>query len=410
MVKKSGKAKSGKRTQRKQGQRGVIGNMLGGLGQQLGGVADNLVGGLIGGRSTATAAPAAFAGRNTARQFNESRQRGTEELGTLTVSGGTKAGTVLYQALVSPGSIGKRLQTTSGLWARYRFEKVRFMIRSSNPTTSSGNYTIGVDPDPVTYYADGPELPSRLMALTNATQANLWADAMVDAPVKRNGDFFYTGLNAITASEAEIRQFADGQIIVATTTDLPAEQETCQLTLAVEWEVVFKQPNTAQDVSSGIALLLLGNNNPYKVAEAGTFTCNDAVYPPGRLEGTYPLSTPVPVKFPTEAANFVTVTSVAVKLNGDVTASYVSTKTSSEYACNIVAPVLISISAQEIGLSRTGLGVMVDRSKREEWAVASRAAVQQKVLDNRVAKLIVERKALAKAIAATKDLDLKEKE
>jgi len=101
-----------------------------------------------------------------------------------------------------------------------------------------------VDPDPTANYISGADVVARLMALTNASKANAWADNAVSSPC--NGPLCYTRFNLDTASPAEIRQYADGQYVMATTTEY---EEEASYTLNIVWSVYFEQPNTDIDVN-----------------------------------------------------------------------------------------------------------------------------------------------------------------
>jgi len=238
-------AQRGRRRRNQRTGRGVLGNignqLLPGIGGAVGNIADNLLGTLLGNLLGAKgmAAPVIGAGRSAARQINDSTESGTEEIAQIAVPGGTPAGTILLQALIAAPEIGVRLAKFAELWTKTQFLEFWVEVTSSNPTLVSGNYTIAIDPDPVQSYQSGPELPSRLMALTMATRANAWADNAVH--MLPNPLQLFNKFHAATASDAELREYACGQLILATTTDY---SDDCEYTVQVHWKVHFSRPDT----------------------------------------------------------------------------------------------------------------------------------------------------------------------
>lgn len=222
-----------------------VGNLLlPGIGGAVGQIGDNLVGGLLdgflGGR--ANSAAVATAGRFNAKQVNRSREYGSEQIASIKVPAGTPAGTILTQALIAAPTLGKRLSKFAELWTKTVFKKLHVYVTSSNPSTVPGNYTLAIDPDPVVSYESGPTVPGRLMALTTAQKANAWADARVAMP--KNEISLFNKFNFRSASDAEVRQYAAGQVIMATTTDYA---EDCEYTVNVDYGVEFERPDTTSD-------------------------------------------------------------------------------------------------------------------------------------------------------------------
>lgn len=219
-----------------------LGNSLfPGLGGTIGQIGDNLIGGvangLLGGMGKTVGV--ANAGRSHAQQAASTRLRGIEDLVTIDVPAGTPAGTILLQSLVAAPALGTRLAKLAELWSNTVFAKLAVKVTSANPSTVAGNYTVAYDPDPVQSYTSGPELPGRLMALTQATKANAWADAYLPmAPTRKT---LFNRFHTATAGDAEIRDFADGQLIIATTTSYDTD---CQYTVTVGWDVLEERPDT----------------------------------------------------------------------------------------------------------------------------------------------------------------------
>jgi hypothetical protein len=222
-----------------------IGNMfLPGIGGAIGQLGDNLVGGFLGGRG----APIAYAGQTRSTQAQSSLEHGCEELAIIPIPGGTPAGTILMQALISPTTIGTRLPQFAKLWSNSRFRKLVVKVTSSNPTTNAGNYTLAIDPDPVQTYPSDNNLPGRLLALPTASRANIWASTQVE--MKPNNLLMFNKFNIGGASDAELRQFAAGQVLLATTTATPEDQDN-NLSVTVEWDVEFQRPDTQFDAVGG---------------------------------------------------------------------------------------------------------------------------------------------------------------
>lgn len=245
-----------KQTASRRGARGVISNILGGI-PVVGGVAnvlEELLLGFLSGKSKTMAAPAAFAGRTAAVQQSRAIQNGTEQIASITVPAGTPAGTVLWNGLVAGPELGARLPQFARNWARTCFSNLHVEVCASNPSISTGSYIIAYDPDPVVTYTSSPALPQALMALVCATKSNVWADGGIWAGLSRAVLFNrFEG----RVDDAEIRQYADGQLIFATATDCVEE---LVFTVNIKWWVAFEQPNV--DMS-------LGSTPTYQLTTAG---------------------------------------------------------------------------------------------------------------------------------------------
>jgi len=296
-----------------------IGNMvLPGLGGGLGQIADNLVGGLIGGLGKRNPgrnalggglnyAPVAQAGRNISHQAHSSQEMGEEQLATVRVPGGTPAGTLLLQFLLAGPTVGTRLPAMANLWTRTKFRHLSFAVTSSNPSSAGGNYTVGIDPDPVQSYASGPDLTDRIMALSEAGQANAWADNGVTmVPL---GEHLYNRFHPSTASDAEIREFAAGQFLMATTTEYDVD---CEYVVRVAWDVEFFQPDTTPTqnpvqpptfifssagraysaaATTGDTTVFTPNNAAWNtIPPPGTYSMNGSVYLPKTAGGSTPIT------------------------------------------------------------------------------------------------------------------------
>jgi len=221
---------------------GDLGNMfLPGIGGVVGGIADGLVGNLLGGGGRGATAPVASASRMFSRQVNSSREHGTEQLTQISVPAGTPAGTILLQSLIAGPDLGVRLASFATLWTKTKFLQLIIEVISANPSTVSGNYTVAIDPDPVQSYTSGLDLPGRLAALTTSARANAWADNGVI--MKPNPISLFNRFNLVGASDAEIREYACGQYIIATTTDYV---EPCEYTVNLHWSVAFERPDTTE--------------------------------------------------------------------------------------------------------------------------------------------------------------------
>lgn len=230
----------------RRGARGIISNVLGGI-PVVGGVAnvlEELLLGFLSGKSKTMAAPAAFAGRTAAVQQSRAIQNGTEQIASITVPAGTPAGTVLWNGLVAGPELGARLPQFARNWARTCFSNLHVEVCASNPSISTGSYIIAYDPDPVVTYTSSPALPQALMALVCATKSNVWADGGIWAGLSRAVLFNrFEG----RVDDAEIRQYADGQLIFATATDCVEE---LVFTVNIKWWVAFEQPNVDMSLGS----------------------------------------------------------------------------------------------------------------------------------------------------------------
>jgi hypothetical protein len=180
-----------------------------------------------------------MAGRVHALQANTSHEHGVEQIATVSIPAGTPAGTIILQTPIAAPTIGVRLATFSQLWTKTTFRDFVVEVTSSNPSTVSGNYTIAIDPDPAQTYSSDANLPARLMALTMATRSNAWADATVR--MQPNALQLFNRFHTEGASDAEIREYAAGQLIMATSTDYT---DDCEYTVNVGWDVVFEKPDT----------------------------------------------------------------------------------------------------------------------------------------------------------------------
>lgn len=230
----------------RKGARGIISNVLGGI-PVVGGVAnvlEELLLGFLSGKSKTMAAPAAFAGRTAAVQQSRAIQNGTEQIASITVPAGTPAGTILWNGLVAGPELGARLPQFARNWARTCFSNLHVEVCASNPSISTGSYIIAYDPDPVVTYTSSPALPQALMALVCATKSNVWADGGIWAGLSRAVLFNrFEG----KVDDAEIRQYADGQLIFATATDCVEE---LVFTVNIKWWVAFEQPNVDMSLGS----------------------------------------------------------------------------------------------------------------------------------------------------------------
>jgi len=220
-----------------------IGNMLlPGIGGMVGQMGDNLVGSAFNGfMSNSRAAPVAQAGRMRSNQIHKSREYGQEELAVIEVPQGTPAGTIVTQALLAAPNLGVRFAKFAELWSNTRFLNLWFTVTAANPSTVGGGYTIAIDPDPVQSYSSGDTLPARLLALTQASRANAWADAGVWMLPKK--DVMYNKFHTASAGDAEIREYAIGQFIMATHTEYDSD---CKYSINVHWDVEFERPDTQQ--------------------------------------------------------------------------------------------------------------------------------------------------------------------
>jgi hypothetical protein len=213
-----------------------------GLGGTIGHAGGNFLDGLFGGKGgRSNAVGVAMAGRTQSSQVNHSIEAGVEQVATISVAEDAPAGTILYQALIAAPDLGVRLAAFAKLWTQTAFLGFVVEVTSSNPSSVSGNYTVAIDPDPAQTYVSGPGLPGRLMALTMAKKANAWADNSVT--MKPNTIPLFNRFNLQGASDAEIREYAAGQIIIATTT---AYAEACTYTVNIHWHVCFARPDTTQ--------------------------------------------------------------------------------------------------------------------------------------------------------------------
>jgi len=256
---------------RRRNQRGLLsqigGMLLPGLGGTIGQIGDNLVGGLLGGR--ASAAPVASAGRFRSMQANKSEEHGVEQIATVTIPAGTPAGTIVLQVPLAAPAIGVRLSTFSNLWTKTLFRNLVVEVTSSNPSSVAGNYTLAIDPDPAQTYESGPDLPPRLMALTMASKANAWADNILQ--MIPNLKPLFNRFHLEGASDAEIREYAAGQLIMATTTDYA---DDCEYTVNVGWDVQFEKPDTTptvEDIANPKLFMNVGGL-AYTVAGADVIT------------------------------------------------------------------------------------------------------------------------------------------
>jgi len=176
-------------------------------------------------------------------QANRSEEHGVEQIATVTIPAGTPAGTIVLQMPIAAPEIGVRLSTFSRLWTKTKFRRFVVEAVSSNPTSVGGNYTLAIDPDPVQTYTSDERLPARLMALTMATKTNAWADACLN--MLPNLLSLFNRFDPATASDAEIREYAAGQVVMATTTDY---EDDCEYTVNVGWDVEFEKPDTTPDL------------------------------------------------------------------------------------------------------------------------------------------------------------------
>jgi len=248
-----------------------LGNMLlPGIGGVIGQFGDNALKPVLNnvfGGGKGSFAPVAGAGRLSSLQVNTSRERGVEQIAVLSVPSSATAGTILLQTLIAAPTIGVRLSNFSKLWTKTRFHRFDVEVISSNPSSVGGNYTVAIDPDPAQVYNSGIDLPARLMALTMAERANAWAN--VGLSMKPNPIPLFNRFHIEGASDAEIREYACGQLIVATTTDFDTD---CEYIVNVHWDVEFEKPDTTEFISGDGPSTLWLNTTGADCTSTGTTT------------------------------------------------------------------------------------------------------------------------------------------
>lgn len=208
----------------------------------LGGVAGPVFG-AIGDLLPFQSAPAAKALVVRSAAANTSTEHGKEFLATIDVAAGTPAGTLLLDQLISAVELGKRLPKFADLWTRTRFKSLRVIVSPQTSTSVSGGYVLAIDPDPTVLYTSGDELVPRLKALTGSVTTTAWNGVGIGMPGGRH-ELLYNRFNNQTASDAEVREYADGKILLATTTDYT---EDVSYNIDIEWSVEFQRPDTVPE-------------------------------------------------------------------------------------------------------------------------------------------------------------------
>lgn len=260
------------------------------IGRPIGQWVDNAVNGAIG--NAFGKANIAAPGKVYSHQANSTREVGTEQLTSFTVPALAPAGSVMLRLLIAAPEMGTRLADMAKLWTKTRFNKFEVEIVSANSSLVPGNYTMAIDPDPVADYESGPDVVSRLMALTNATQANAWSGAHL--AMKTNRISLFNRFNPLEATDAELREYACGQLLIALTTDY---SEECTYTVHIHWDVEFERPDTVpkSDVAptgytiSGLegSIGVCSSFDPFLNNPVLTFTDASAWLHPSPDEGIY---------------------------------------------------------------------------------------------------------------------------
>jgi len=221
---------------------GDVGRFIGGKIPGVGGIAGPIAG-AIGDLLPFSNAPTSKALTIRSMNVNSSAERGREFLATIDVAAGTPAGTLLLDQLIAPPELGKRMPKFAELWTRTRFKVLNVIVSPQTSTSVSGGYVLAIDPDPTVLYTSGDELVPRLKALNASVTTTAWNGTGISLP-NGNHTLLYNRFNPQTASDAELREYADGKILLATTTDYP---EAVSYNIDIEWQVVFQRPDTVPD-------------------------------------------------------------------------------------------------------------------------------------------------------------------
>jgi hypothetical protein len=166
----------------------------------------------------------------------------------------------------------------ANLWDKTKYLDILINVTSSAPTTTPGAYIHAIDPDPVVPYVSSDELPNRMMALQTCETVSAWAPSTLR--LKRTDGSFFNFFDAESASDAEYRQFAPGRYILATNTEF---SESVDLTLTVDWAVLFERPVLANIDNNGPGVTYLlsiqSTTTDFTTDSTNTVLCvNDAAY------------------------------------------------------------------------------------------------------------------------------------
>lgn len=219
-------------------------------------------------------APVAKQNHFRSRIANRSVESGQEQVGSITIPAGTPAGTVVYQSVVNGLELGTRIAKITELWARTRFNQLVLVVEAANSTFVPGSYIIAYDQDPTTDYNSSPDLPQRLMALSRAAKTNAWNSVGIPALLSRQ--LLYNRFSSENVDDAEIRQYADGQFVIATATDYAEE---AVYTINIAWDVSFEAPNTAEDLNS-VPFVFAASNVPWTSVSTSEVTMDESPWSP----------------------------------------------------------------------------------------------------------------------------------
>jgi len=215
-------------------------------------------------------APIARSAQNRSIQANSSRVGGEEQIAQVDIPAGTPAGTIFFQVLVAAPELGTRIQQLSNLWSRTRFEGATLEILAANASTTGGSYVVGYDQNPTTTYISGSDIPSRIKALPEARTVNAWEHTTSQGRLSRQLN--YNSFDSANVDDAEIRQYADGQFVVATATNYAT---AATYTINVRWHVSFESPNVAP--TAGQAFTVTMSGKAIDVISSTSFTADSSV-------------------------------------------------------------------------------------------------------------------------------------
>lgn len=145
------------------------------------------------------------------------------------------SGALLVQTPFCPAK-APGLARFSSLYQRVRYHNLRFEIRTSVPTTTSGGYIAAFirDPDDLVEDLTGEALLSHLTGTEGAVQASWWSNK--DVVVNQIPDLYYTGGDLL---KGDRRRFCPGKFVLACD---GKPNQPLQFTILVHWSATFEEP------------------------------------------------------------------------------------------------------------------------------------------------------------------------
>ncbi|QKN22689.1 coat protein, partial [Erysiphe necator associated tombus-like virus 6] len=175
------------------------------------------------------------------RQPRSSRQsclmRGSDILAIVDVPVSTKAGTVLYTQVINPAAMqGTRFYSLASNWMRWQPKKFRFTVQGAAPTTAAGLINVAWAADHKEKMPRNPMMVLRKVgAMEPRVLARLWEPRSLTIQRPSQQRWLYV--------DPDQDDSHYGQLVVTCAGGSAGYTGTVQLTVAMEWDVMFDGPD-----------------------------------------------------------------------------------------------------------------------------------------------------------------------